>query len=231
MVKVSFNSALAQKEAAKKEEENSQVLILPPDAKVRAAGAPTLRGWRGGAGRSALLLSAPLRCARRGRPGRGARRGRCRALCAPCPRRWPAGGPGEGCAAVRSAAPSAHASKMADRERAPRLLPTPGISVVVPFFCLYVFCWGFVYALLLLLLLAATARGPRPPRLSGPAARPLPQPAGCVGPAVGAVCVERAGRACGSPRCHPPPAARRGPAGCWRAPGPWMLQGKGALGG
>lgn len=39
MVKVSFNSALAQKEAAKKEEENSQVLILPPDAKVRAAGA------------------------------------------------------------------------------------------------------------------------------------------------------------------------------------------------
>ncbi|NXB43523.1 ITM2B protein, partial [Leucopsar rothschildi] len=33
MVKVSFNSALAQKEAAKKEEENSQVLILPPDAK------------------------------------------------------------------------------------------------------------------------------------------------------------------------------------------------------
>ncbi|NXO36205.1 ITM2B protein, partial [Locustella ochotensis] len=33
MVKVSFNSALAQKEVAKKEEENSQVLILPPDAK------------------------------------------------------------------------------------------------------------------------------------------------------------------------------------------------------
>lgn len=38
MVKVSFNSALAQKEAAKKEEENSQVLILPPDAKVSAVG-------------------------------------------------------------------------------------------------------------------------------------------------------------------------------------------------
>nr|O42204.1 RecName: Full=Integral membrane protein 2B; AltName: Full=Transmembrane protein E3-16 [Gallus gallus]AAB70816.1 putative transmembrane protein E3-16 [Gallus gallus] len=33
MVKVSFNSALAHKEAANKEEENSQVLILPPDAK------------------------------------------------------------------------------------------------------------------------------------------------------------------------------------------------------
>lgn len=72
MVKVSFNSALAQKEAAKKEEENSQVLILPPDAKVRAAGAPTLRGWRGGAGRSALLLSAPLRSAGPPREGRAA---------------------------------------------------------------------------------------------------------------------------------------------------------------
>lgn len=46
MVKVSFNSALAQKEAAKKEEENSQVLILPPDAKVRAAGTERLGGGR-----------------------------------------------------------------------------------------------------------------------------------------------------------------------------------------
>lgn len=60
MVKVSFNSALAQKEAAKKEEENSQVLILPPDAKVRAAGAPTLGDRPGGAGRSALLRCAAL---------------------------------------------------------------------------------------------------------------------------------------------------------------------------
>lgn len=42
MVKVSFNSALAQKEAAKKDEENSQVLILGPDAKVsRGAGGET----------------------------------------------------------------------------------------------------------------------------------------------------------------------------------------------
>lgn len=51
MVKVSFNSALAQKEAAKKEEENSQVLILPPDAKVGDRGAerleagPAARRW------------------------------------------------------------------------------------------------------------------------------------------------------------------------------------------
>lgn len=100
MVKVSFNSALAQKEAAKKEEENSQVLILPPDAKVRAAGGPTLRGRPGGAGRSAAL-----RCARRGCPGKGARRGRCRAFYAPCPRRWPAGGPEE---AARPCAPPPH---------------------------------------------------------------------------------------------------------------------------
>lgn len=100
MVKVSFNSALAQKEAAKKEEENSQVLILPPDAKVRAAGGPTLRGRPGGAGRCAAL-----RCARRGCPGKGARRGRCRALYAPCPRRWPAGGLEE---AARPCAPPPH---------------------------------------------------------------------------------------------------------------------------
>uniref|UniRef100_A0A8C8AP58 Uncharacterized protein n=1 Tax=Otus sunia TaxID=257818 RepID=A0A8C8AP58_9STRI len=59
MVKVSFNSALAQKEAAKKEEENSQVLILPPDAKVRAAGD---RAWRrpGCSAAAAAARSAPL---------------------------------------------------------------------------------------------------------------------------------------------------------------------------
>jgi len=66
MVKVSFNSALAQKEAAKKEEENSQVLILPPDAKVRAAGTerrgrPTAPGQR-----SARL---PACCSGRGAAG------------------------------------------------------------------------------------------------------------------------------------------------------------------
>lgn len=66
MVKVSFNSALAQKEAAKKEEENSQVLILPPDAKVRAAsterrGRPTAPGQR-----SARL---PACCSGRGAAG------------------------------------------------------------------------------------------------------------------------------------------------------------------
>lgn len=106
---------------------------------------------------------------------------------APCPRRWPPGGPGEGCAAVRPAAPSAHASKMADRASfwAP-LLPTPGISCWFRFSVCLVggFCWGFV--LEVFFLLAAAARGPRPPRLSGPAARPLPQRPGCVGPAVGA---------------------------------------------
>lgn len=100
MVKVSFNSALAQKEAAKKEEENSQVLILPPDAKVRAAGAPTLRGWRGGAGRSALLRSAALGGAA---PG-GERGGDAAELCAPLAR---GDGPraGRGKAAQRCAPP------------------------------------------------------------------------------------------------------------------------------
>lgn len=58
MVKVSFNSALAQKEAAKKEEENSQVLILPPDAKVRAAGDRATGA--GPAARRRALRSAPL---------------------------------------------------------------------------------------------------------------------------------------------------------------------------
>ena len=59
MVKVSFNSALAQKEAAKKEEENSQVLILPPDAKVRAA-EDRAAGAGPAAGRRRALPSAPL---------------------------------------------------------------------------------------------------------------------------------------------------------------------------
>lgn len=51
MVKVSFNSALAQKDAAKKEEDeeggqneknscSNQVLILSPDTKVRRSPAP-----------------------------------------------------------------------------------------------------------------------------------------------------------------------------------------------
>lgn len=62
MVKVSFNSALAQKEAAKKEEENSQVLIVPPDAKVRAAGH---RAAGAGPAAQQPLRSAPLRLARR----------------------------------------------------------------------------------------------------------------------------------------------------------------------
>lgn len=75
MVKVSFNSALAQKEAAKKEEENSQVLILPPDAKVRAAGGPTLQGRPGGAGRCAALGGAA-----RGRERGGDAAGLCTPL-------------------------------------------------------------------------------------------------------------------------------------------------------
>jgi len=56
-VKVSFNSALAQKEAAKKEEENGQVLILPPDAKV-GIGAPSRWGWPGSAAAGARLGAA-----------------------------------------------------------------------------------------------------------------------------------------------------------------------------
>lgn len=79
-MKVSFNSALAQKEAAKKEEENSQVLILPPDAKVRAAGGPTLRGRPGGAGRSAPLCCAALGGAARGRERGGDAAGLCTPL-------------------------------------------------------------------------------------------------------------------------------------------------------
>lgn len=66
MVKVSFNSALAQKEAAKKEEENSQVLILPPDAKVgigvgtEPQGPARLRGGGGSAGLGWAVRCCPV---------------------------------------------------------------------------------------------------------------------------------------------------------------------------
>lgn len=93
MVKVSFNSALAQKEAAKKEEENSQVLILPPDAKVRAAGGPTLRG--------PAAPGAPLCSAPRGARG-GERGGDAAELCTPLAR---GDGPGRAGGRLRSGAP------------------------------------------------------------------------------------------------------------------------------
>lgn len=90
MVKVSFNSALAQKEAAKKEEENSQVLILPPDAKVRAEGGPTFRSRPR---RRRALCSAPLRSA--GLAGEGSAAGTMPCFVRPLPAamtRGPAGG-------------------------------------------------------------------------------------------------------------------------------------------
>lgn len=70
MVKVSFNSAVAQKDAAKKEDEeegsnsntctsSTQVLILPPDAKVRQVAADLQKGpWMGG-GKDLLVAASP----------------------------------------------------------------------------------------------------------------------------------------------------------------------------
>lgn len=201
MVKVSFNSALAQKEAAKKEEENSQVLILPPDAKVSAGGPEALGPAR---------LRA-LRCAQCCRGQGSALAAGLFFVCAlrsSSISRGQAGG--ESSAAVRCAPPplAAHASKMADRRasfKAP-LLPTLGIFVCV--------CVGFFLSLFF--FFTPTALGSRPTRLLKGAfvffAASCPDPRRAAGPArAGAALPGQPGRGDGPAAPPPAPAARPRP--------------------
>lgn len=172
MVKVSFNSALAQKEAVKKEEENSQVLILPPDAKVRRAAGDRAAAAGRAARRRQALCCAPFGGEMLSGGGKGAEQDLILHVLLP-PAAITRGRAGKG--RLRSDAPRRPSRltllKWLTGERALKLR----FSLLWGFLWRIGFCFPFFFS--------PTAFGPRPTRLLMPLSSPLRRPV--CGPASG----------------------------------------------